>query len=46
MKKIKINPTNSQISQYTTMRKNNCICRNTNLRFNKIVIATDSDLDG
>ena len=46
MKKNKIIPTESQLKSYSTMRRNGSVCRNTNLRFGRIVLATDADKDG
>ena len=46
MKKTKIAPTQEQIIEYNIMRKNGSVSRNTNLRFGKIALATDQDLDG
>ena len=46
MQKIKITPSETQLKSYNTMRRNGCVCRNTNLRFGRIVLATDADKDG
>lgn len=46
MNKTKIIPTPEQLQQYSILRKSGSIRRNTPLRFSKIILSTDSDLDG
>jgi hypothetical protein len=40
-----VKPTSAQVAQYRTWAGSMCI-RNTNLRFGKLVVLSDQDLDG
>jgi hypothetical protein len=42
-----VKPTQEQIGNYLNIRKQGNICiRNTNLRFGKLIVLSDEDLDG